>query len=1539
MRHSQREGIVSRRDGKRQSKTRARLQGAVAPFAAPPAWMESVESRVMLSASVTYRPQRPDGSLDTPITFETRSDVSGFSPAQVSLLDKGFAAPAYDMFLKLTNIPGESADAKHKDEIDVLAFNWGADALGSTGTGGGGGAGKAQLEELHLVSRVSKASPKLMQAVAAGTHIADALLTVRKSGKDQVEFLKVDLDDAVVSSYQLSTAHDGTLLEEYTLDFRRIDVQYQPTNSDGSPQTPIEVRADGPAQDFAPTDKSLLQTGYAPLASSLDMFLQVDGVQGESQDAKHKDAIDILAYSWGADLTSSAVGGGGAGVGKTTFQEMHFVSRVSQASPKLLEFMATGHHVPSAHLAVVRSGKSQNEFFDIDLQDVLVSSYQLRTSASGQLIEEYTLSFNKADVEYTPQDAQGAPGTPVRFQGEDLLTSAFEPQQTSLLETGNTFDGALSSFLTMTNIPGESHDAKHKDAIDVLAFGWGGDALFSTGGGGAGTGKSTFQELHVVSRLSKASPLILKALNSGQHIQQAVLNVRSSGKDQTDFFTINLDDALIGSYRVTTAADGTFLEEYTLDFRQSELDYRPQNPDGTVGSPVAFQERDLDVDAFAPTEPSLLQEDFALPAGQSLFLTLDGIPGESQDAKHKDAITVLSYGWGGDQSAGATGGGGGAGVGKTTFQEMHFVAPVSKASPKLMGALTSGKHIANAHFAAVMAGISPLEYLTIDLQDVLVSSYQLIHGSHGQMLEEFTLNFAKSSVEYTPQSSDGTPGTSVSFEEQNTAVGDFKPAQRPLLGSNVEDSATLDAFLQISGVQGESQDAKHKGAIDVKYFSWGADAAQGAAGGGGAGVGKSTLQELHVVSRVSKASPSILNMLDDGRHAPDASLIVRRSGKDQVDFYTLDLTDVLVSSYQVTTAQDGTLLEEYTLTFRESDLTYLPQNSDGSAGAPVEFRESQLDFDDFAPEQTSVLQDGFVNPAAPNLFLQIDGIPGESQDAKHKDQIDLLAFSWGADATGNDSNGGGAGVGKTQFQELHFVTRVSQASPRIIDRLLTGQRIPGAIFSVINPTKGQEFFRINLADVTVGSYQVSTAHDGTLIEEFTLAFGPGGTSSLPVADAGGPYSVGDGQTVTLDASATTDAGQDPATLTYQWDLDGDGIFGETGVDAARGDETGIHPVLSLASLFGPRTLDVALRVTDSDGHTSTASTTVTIVDITPPDTTILTGPAALSNQTSASFTFTGTDQGTPAGQMAFSAELDGGARFAVTSPLALNGLADGVHTLKLFAKDLAGNEDPTPAVYTWKVDTIGPAATNLLANPNPASVGTPITLTASISDLLTGASNVTGAQYSLDGVTWLTMSATDGAFDSSTESVKATIAPLHAGVYTIYVRGSDAAGNTGPASTLTLPVYDRNAGFVTGGGFIDSPAGAEPAHPRRSRKAFLVIDAAYPKRGNEPIGLVVFSVDGMNFVSTDLDWLVVTGNQARLAGSGRINGHGHYGFEISMIDGHLGKGSGNDRFRIRIVDQSTGDVVYDNGLGAPMSAPPTTPVLGGNIKIHAKDDR
>jgi type VI secretion system secreted protein Hcp len=141
-----------------------------------------------------------------------------------------------DYFLKIETIPGESQDKTHKDEIQLLSFSWGETNAGTFAAGGGGGAGKVQMQDFHFVMSVNKASPKLFLACANGQHIKQAVLTARKAGKDQQDYLKVTFSDLLLSSFQTGGQADaGHLpLDQVSFNFAKVEFEYKEQKADGT---------------------------------------------------------------------------------------------------------------------------------------------------------------------------------------------------------------------------------------------------------------------------------------------------------------------------------------------------------------------------------------------------------------------------------------------------------------------------------------------------------------------------------------------------------------------------------------------------------------------------------------------------------------------------------------------------------------------------------------------------------------------------------------------------------------------------------------------------------------------------------------------------------------------------------------------------------------------------------------------------------------------------------------------------------------------------------------------------------------------------------------------------------------------------------------------------------------------------------------------------------------------------------------------------------------------------------------------------------
>ena len=147
---------------------------------------------------------------------------------------------AIDYFLKLDGISGESKDSKHKGEIEVLSFSFGETQSRPSGTGGGGGAGKVKMSEFSFTARATKASPQLFLSCAQGKHLKEAILTVRKAGGSQQEYLKIKLNDVLVSAYALDgDVDEGQLHDAFSLNFVKLSYDYAPQKADGSLDAPV----------------------------------------------------------------------------------------------------------------------------------------------------------------------------------------------------------------------------------------------------------------------------------------------------------------------------------------------------------------------------------------------------------------------------------------------------------------------------------------------------------------------------------------------------------------------------------------------------------------------------------------------------------------------------------------------------------------------------------------------------------------------------------------------------------------------------------------------------------------------------------------------------------------------------------------------------------------------------------------------------------------------------------------------------------------------------------------------------------------------------------------------------------------------------------------------------------------------------------------------------------------------------------------------------------------------------------------------------
>ncbi len=296
--------------------------------------------------------------------------------------------------------------------------------------------------------------------------------------------------------------------------------------------------------------------------------------------------------------------------------------------------------------------------------------------------------------------------------------------------------------------------------------------------------------------------------------------------------------------------------------------------------------------------------------------------------------------------------------------------------------------------------------------------------------------------------------------------------------------------------------------------------------------------------------------------------------------------------------------------------------------------------------------------------------------------------------------------------------------------------------------------------------------------------------------------------------------------------------------------------------------------------------------------------------------------------------VDAGATCTFADPTALDTTVtctdDGPFTVTMTASD--GHNTPVSANGALTVSNVAPSLS--ITGPPSGSfyiVGTTVAVTASVTD--PGSNDTQSCSYNWDG------GGTNGSVAAAAGVCTKSNTFTAAGVYTVSATATDDDGGASTPGTVVIVIFDPNAGFITGGGTIVSPAGAFVPNPAIAGKANFGFNAKYLKGTTTPIGQTEFNFQsgGFNFHSVALDWLVITGAKGQYKGSATVNGGGNYGFLLTATDGRKPGGGGIDKFRLKVWDMNAGNaVVYDNRLGSPEDIDTANPgpTQSGTIQIH-----
>ena len=422
---------------------------------------------------------------------------------------------------------------------------------------------------------------------------------------------------------------------------------------------------------------------------------------------------------------------------------------------------------------------------------------------------------------------------------------------------------------------------------------------------------------------------------------------------------------------------------------------------------------------------------------------------------------------------------------------------------------------------------------------------------------------------------------------------------------------------------------------------------------------------------------------------------------------------------------------------------------------------------------------------------------------------------------------------------------------------------------------------------------------------------------LVFADAGGPYTVAEGSAVTMQHQSIDHDG-DP--LAFDWAVD----------PAIATVERDGHPDAALVGVDDGTTA-VNLQVLDQEEGYAADSTELTVTNVAP------TVDAGADAGAAEGAEWTGgasvTDPGTADTHTAVVDFGDGTApqELAVTDgriPLSHRYVDEGEYEVAVTVTDDDGGAGHDELVVT--VTNEAPAVDPVVAPLEPQRVGTQVTVSAPFRD--TGVADVHKATVDWgDGSRGAaTVTETGGAGE-----VRGSHAYTVPGTYKVTVTVDDGDGGSTASTFQYVVVYDPSGGFVTGGGLLDSPAGAYKPDPSLVGKAHFAFVSKYAKGSTVPTGSTSFRfvAGGLELESKAYEWLVVAGARAQYKGTGTVNGVPGHAFTVTAVDGdQLGKGK-PDLLRVQIWSPN-GGLLYDNQSGAPLEADPVQGIAGGQVQVQ-----
>src|SRR5262245_33488298 len=589
----------------------------------------------------------------------------------------------------------------------------------------------------------------------------------------------------------------------------------------------------------------------------LTYYLTIDGIVGDSTNAKHARSFEIVDYSFDVSaLVSAATGGGGAGT-KATFSPLTVDLDLNSGLTALLDDIATGRHVKSIELQGVAS--DGQTVYDLKLGEVVVTEYHDTNSGHDSL----SFNYEKVSLTTTPQNQNGSLGTPVTVSWDVLANKEGASIEDPVIPGGGpTGGGAQTYYLTIDGIVGDSTNAKHARSFEIVDYSFDVSALVSaaTGGGGAGT-KATFSPLTVDLDLNSGLTALLDDIATGRHVKS--IELQGVASDGQTVYDLKLGEVVVTKYHDTNSGH----DSLSFSYEKVSLTTTPQNQNGSLGTPVT-----VSWDVLANKEGASI-EDPVIPGGgptgggaQTYYLTIDGIVGDSTNAKHARSFEIVDYSFDVSALVSAATGGGGAGT-KATFSPLTVDLDLNSGLTALLDDIATGRHVKSIELQGVASDGQTV--YDLKLGEVVVTKYHDTNSGH----DSLSFSYEKGSLTTTPQNQNGSLGTPVTVSWDVLANKEGASIEDPVIpGGGPTGGGARTYYLTIDGIVGDSTNAKHARSFEIVDYSFDVSALVSAAtGGGGAGT-KATFSPLTVDLDLNSGLTALLDDIATGRHVKSIEL-------------------------------------------------------------------------------------------------------------------------------------------------------------------------------------------------------------------------------------------------------------------------------------------------------------------------------------------------------------------------------------------------------------------------------------------------------------------------------------------------------------------------------------------------------------------------------------------------------------------------------------------------------------------------------------------